>query len=462
MLTRVVSLVTGLTALSASAVSAQPPVHLPINMTQPGVAAGALEVNDDTLVYVDITKSTFQSCTVETKTEAMPTPPNPIGQVLAALSPLVGGAAGPPPVQAPTVPPGEEALDSQLKQLELDTTQALTEANGQRDALRNALLNVPASLTCADHACVDVNVARTRLVTLRGALGMLIDTPAVSVTLLTARLAPLSKALVEKPSPQGAVEVAWRTDALTRVDNIQRMLDAINDRRQALGKAKEAINPLLERIDTFTPSTTQSVPISTARKAKTTVTVKCVNAVTQQPKIYPELGPPVTEMDVPQVVTTVTYADMPWATVTAGMLYSQLDKRQVGGAPFKTGMDSTGVDTFERRVAETDHGKTQLAPFTFLNIALCRCRAWTPAAAVGFGLNTNNGGKVLEYFVGGGLIIHGQLGIEVGRHIGSLQQPTNGFALDDVLPEKVTTVPTTRERTGAFAIGFTFKVPLPK
>ena len=459
---RVAALTFGLMVLGASALSAQTAVRLAVDMREPGVAARALEVDDDTLVFVDIAKTTFQACTVETKTEPLPPPTNPLGVVLSLLNPFVGGAAPPPPPPPAAVPPADAGLDAQLKQLEQDAVQALTEANTQRDDLRSALLNVSASLTCAGDACANVALARTRLATLRGSLGMLVDTPAVSVTLLAARLAPLSKALIDKPAPQTPAETQWRNEAFRRVDDIQRMLDAITDRRGVMAKVKEAINPLLERIDTFTPSTTQSVPIATARNAKTSITVKCVNVVTQQPKIYLAVGPPVTETDVPPVTTTVTYTEMPWATVTAGILYSQLDKRQVGAAPFRTGTDSAGVATSERRVLEIDHGKTQIAPFTFLNVALCHCRDLTPAAVLGFGLNTNNGGKVLEYFLGGGVIIHGRYGIEIGRHYGNRQEPANGFRLNDVLPDKVTTLPTTRERDGGLAIALTFKVPLPK
>jgi hypothetical protein len=60
------------------------------------------------------------------------------------------------------------------------------------------------------------------------------------------------------------------------------------------------------------------------------------------------------------------------------------------------------------------------------------------------------------------LIVHKEVAIEIGAHLGSLQQAANGFAEGDVLPDKVTTVPTSRQRKNRLAIGLTYRLPLPK
>jgi len=456
---RTVCLLTCATILIAPASNAQSTKSLSVDMRSAGHATRSLAVDDDVPVVVEIRKTTFQSCTVDTKAERLAPAPNPIGQALAVLSPFIGVAA-----RATTrvaAPPGAEVLDRQLASLEADAASSLREVNTQRQTARDTLLSLPSMLACSARACDDVDVARTRLASVRSAVAGVVDAVAAPVAILNARAAALNKAVIEKAAAPG--EETWSQDALGRIDGIQRTLDAIADRRTAIGKAREALSPVLERIETYTPSTTDVVPLAVARRSKTTVTVICLNAVTLEPMVYrtTEDGVVVVAEEIPPVTTTVVYQDMPWAFVTAGVLYSQIDKRQVGVGAFRTGTDA-GAATFERRVTETDHADTQIVPFSFLDIALCRCRKWTPAAAIGIGVNPNNGGNVLEYFVGGGLVIDGQVAIQVGRHLGSRQEPTNGFAEGDLVPDKLTTIPTVRRRAGGLGIGLTFRIPLPK
>ena len=455
---RTVCLLTCAAIPFASASSAQSTKSLSVDMRSAGHAARSLSVDDDVPVVVEIRKTTFQSCTVDTKAERLAAAPNPIGQALAVLSPFIGAAA-----RAATrvaAPPGAEALDRELASLEADAASSLQEVNTQRQTARDTLLSVRAMLACTTRACDDVDVARTRLASVRGAVAGVVDAVAPPVAILNARAAALNRAVIERAPKPG--EERWGEDALARLDRIQRTLDAIADRRAAIGRAREALSPVLERIDSFTPSTTDVVPLAVARRSKVTVTVNCVNAATLEPMVYRATGDgAVVAEEVPPVTTTVVYQDMPWAIVTAGVLYSQIDKRQVGAAAFKTGGDA-GAATVERRVTETDHADTQIVPFSFLDIALCRCRRWTPAAAIGFGVNPNNGGSVLEYFVGGGLVIDRQVAIQVGRHLGSRLEPTNGFAVGDLVPDKLTTIPTVRRRTGGLGIGLTVRIPLPK
>ncbi|HEY6895384.1 MAG TPA: hypothetical protein VI258_14510 [Rhodanobacteraceae bacterium] len=456
-------LLTCLAVLWPHAAGAAQPITLRVDMSAPGHAVRRLEVDNDALVIVDLRKTTFQSCTVDTKSEPLPPPPNPIGQALASLTPFLALPAAEAPSFAPRVrtPVADAVLEHELQALAADAKAARDEVATQRDAARAALLDVPHAVACTDRACSDIDVARARLGALRRTLGSLVDTPAAPVAILNARASILSKALIEKLGASDD-EDAWARDALRRFDAVQRMLDATGDARDAFAKAKDALAPLLGRLDAFVPAVEQTVPLAVARDAKVTVTIGCVDAVTLEPKVYREHDTAIAAVNVPPATTTIVYQDVPWATVTAGMLYSQLDARQVGAAPVRIGTDATGAVTFERRVAETDHAATQLIPATFLNIAACRCRQWVPAVAIGFGLNANNGAKLLEYFVGGALIVHQQLAIQIGRHLGSTQQPANGFAEGDVLPDKLTDVPTIRRRDGALAIGLSFRIPLPK
>jgi hypothetical protein len=450
--------------IAGSGLVAQTPVHLSVDMRTAGTASRPRDVDNDTLVVVDIQKTTFQACTVDVKTEPIAPPANPIGLALAALNPFVGGA---PTVAEhhPTPPSDDIGLDTEVNALVADATAALEDVQVQRRDTRAALLAVPGRLACTngtDNPCNNPMQAAARLKALREDLGRLLDAPEVPVAGLNARLMPLQKALDDKIGSAKGDEALWLSDALARLDKAQRTIDAITDRRQAIDKSKAALAPLVERLETFVPATQQSVPLAVARDAKTTLTIKCLDAITQEQQVYAKQGSDVQRLDIPALTTTVTYTNVPWASVTAGALYSTLDKRQVGVSTVKTGTDDTGTVTFQRQVAVTDHAKTQVMPFTFLNIAVYRSRLWTPALVAGFGLNPNNGGKVLEYFLGAGLIVHKEVAIEIGAHLGSLQQAANGFAEGDVLPDKVTTVPTSRQRKNRLAIGLTYRLPLPK
>ena len=204
------------------------------------------------LVVVEIAKTTFQSCTVDTKAEVLAPAPNPIGQALAVLSPFIG-VAGRAPARV-AAPSGAEALDRQLASLEADATSSLQEVNTERQTARDTLLSLRAMLACTAKPATTSTSRATRLASVRSAVAGVVDAVAAPVAILSARAAALNKAVIEKVAKPG--EETWSQDALGRIDRIQRTLDAIADRRTAIGKARDALSPVLERIDTYTPSTT--------------------------------------------------------------------------------------------------------------------------------------------------------------------------------------------------------------
>ncbi|MCA1600276.1 MAG: hypothetical protein LC776_01060 [Acidobacteria bacterium] len=68
--------------------AAQALQELRIDMTSATTAVPKeLEVDDWSRARVTVTKNMFHSCTVETKTEALPAPPNPVAQILSVLQP---------------------------------------------------------------------------------------------------------------------------------------------------------------------------------------------------------------------------------------------------------------------------------------------------------------------------------------------------------------------------------------
>src|SRR5262245_10486116 len=79
-------------ALTGAQVLAQ----LRVDMTSATAAVPKdLEVDDGARVRVSIRKNVFHSCTVDTKTEPLPPPPNPVAQILGVLGPFVGGGESP-------------------------------------------------------------------------------------------------------------------------------------------------------------------------------------------------------------------------------------------------------------------------------------------------------------------------------------------------------------------------------
>ena len=69
--------------------------------------------------------------------------------------------------------------------------------------------------------------------------------------------------------------------------------------------------------------------------------------------------------------------------------------------------------------------------------------------------------RMTKYFVGPSIGIKGFF-IQGGAHIGRRQELTNGFAIDDVIPDKYPGVPLTRAWHAKFGLAVTYRIPLPK
>ncbi|MCA1600275.1 MAG: hypothetical protein LC776_01055 [Acidobacteria bacterium] len=312
--------------------------------------------------------------------------------------------------------------------------------------------------------------AHDRLDTLAEALQGTPTAPVASTTLLASRAAELAKTLTGRMVQAKPEEGPWLKNAFDRLRWAQENIEYAADRRAAIIKARDALLVIRERIIAFRPSTEAVFPVTPAGNARTIATVTCLNVVTQQPAIYTAKGQasdpqaPVTTERLAPVAGGIVFRNKPWATVSGGLLYSLVDKRQVGIAAHKTGTDVAGVVTFDRRVSETDRGASQVVPFTFFNAVIpgLSSRRFYGAGTVGFGLNPNNGPKTLEYFLGGAFGIGRFVVMNAGIHLGTRMEPDNEFAIGDVLPAALTAVPTRRHRKRAFAVGVSYGLPLPK
>ena len=164
---------------------------------------------------------------------------------------------------------------------------------------------------------------------------------------------------------------------------------------------------------------------------------------------------------VAPIATTVTFRDSPRGSVSAGVLISTLGKRQLGSQAVRTGTDTNGAVTFTNRIREIETSDMQVVPFSFFNLNVAGGERTSLNVTGGIGLNTNNAAKQVEYFVGPSLGINGFF-VQGGAHIGRRQELANGFAIDDVIPDKYPGVPLARTWRTKFALAVTYKIPLPK
>ncbi len=159
-------------ALAPLSAAAQPARVITVDMSSiAGRAPAELFVDGNRRVVVHVVKSTFQACTVDSKVEALPPPPNPIAQILAILNPLVGGSAPSPAASNPAGrPSGGEGLARQLERLKADAAALIGDLDGQLAEVRQAAASLPARVACrntaAENPCTDPAVARARLATL--------------------------------------------------------------------------------------------------------------------------------------------------------------------------------------------------------------------------------------------------------------------------------------------------------
>lgn len=431
---------------------------LELDVTATAPAPRELVVADRAAVTVAVRKNLFHLCEVQTKSEALPTPPHPVAQILGALGGIVGaaGARGGEPA------PASDPLGAQVELLVVEIDQASTRLDEQMADVQALAERLPESVACggAPDPCADAAAASAALRALADRIAATPSTPIASTAQLSSRLAELSKAAVARSVKHDEVEALPRIFA--RLRTAQERLDVAGARRAALVKARDALLIVRHRVLGFAPSPVLAVPLTPSTNTRTVATVSCANVVTGQPAIYTRAAGVVVEQPIAPLAGTVIYRGRTWATVTAGVLASSVDKREIGVEQVRRAEQPAA--TIERRVGVVDDGASQLVPFTFFNLVvpgLSGPRGYL-AASVGFGLNPNNGPVHAEYFAGGAIGLGRFVAITAGVHFGARMEPDNGFAVGDVLPSNVTFVPTRRVREPGFAIALSYGLPLPR
>jgi hypothetical protein len=156
----------------------------------------------------------------------------------------------------------------------------------------------------------------------------------------------------------------------------------------------------------------------------------------------------------------VTFSSPPRFVATGGLLYSSVGKLQFGTQPVKTGVDATGTATVETRILESDRTNTQIVPISLLHGRLGTRGQLSAYATLGIGLNANNGSKQVEYFLGVSGSIR-DVFISVGRHYARQQALANGFAVNDLVPEKFAGLPVVRRSENDWSLVLSYRLPLP-
>jgi hypothetical protein len=443
-------------------------VRIRVDLTSASTPVAALQVDDGARVVLQVTKSVFHSCTVSSKVESVVAPPNPVAQILALLSVIPGAPTVLRPQEQPETPPpppGSEPLQRQLDDLMRDTTELNADLDNQLGQIRDRALSLPRWIACDDtRLCTDPDGARGRLDQLAAAIQRTPSQPIASVTVAAGRAAELLKTLdarLDEPSEDDGVWLQW---AFSRLRAIEESIDLANERRQSAAKGREALLAVRDRILAFSTATWFEEPLPSAENARAAITVACANIVTQQPIVYSlDKNQRVVASRTPAASVTIIYQSAPRVSVSAGFLYSVLDRGTVGVAAHRIGADD-GVVSYQRRVVENDRAAWQVVPFSFVNLIApgFRGRRVSPAASAGVGLNPNNGGTVAEYFAGGALSVGRAVTLHLGVHFGNRVMPGGQFSLGDVVPDRLTAVPTTRAQARALAVGMAYRLPLPR
>jgi hypothetical protein len=168
--------------------------------------------------------------------------------------------------------------------------------------------------------------------------------------------------------------------------------------------------------------------------------------------------------DEKKLFAKVSYRDLPRAVLSAGVLFSSLEKRKFAVSPVFDGPGPTPSDPVITHSEITgEASRPQVIPFTFINIRLADWkmgkRLLTFNIAPGVGINPNNGTTETEFAFGPSLGI-GNVYFLGGFHFGRQPQLSNGFSIGDRVPGDFT-APVVRTWKTGFGFGVSYRLPLP-
>lgn len=419
------------------------------------VTPAPLDVRNRDAVTVRVRHTPILKCQVETKPEALKDEPNVVGLMLQLAGKLFAGGGDsscPQRISPPQKDDVAAQIDAQLERFQGLVAALRSDREKYYERHRLIAERVRALARCKTANSQDACGANFQTVRrdLETDLKLLLDNVPPSTESAVLLLEVLKKALASRLStaagPIGEPGKDWLSNAVARLDCHARLLESVLEQRKLLLGAREEMRKALEVITALQTATDETqVSLRRERESKVVATLTCTNRLTK-------------EIDVSPLSFVIVYHDRGPFVVSAGLLYSFGDKRLIGTQAVRTGVAGDGVITYRAEVAETDSAKYQIVPFTFFNWLPIQPAKIDLGLAAGLGLNANNGGKQIEYLLGG-VVGSRNVYVVFGVHRLRRPEPARGFVIGDVLPEKVTTVPIERDTKNVLGIALTYKMP---
>jgi hypothetical protein len=429
-----------------------------------------VQVTNGTRVTITGRKSPVDTCTVATKREELPPAPNPIGQFIKILTgipvPAAAGTRITEDCPAAVAGPDDAArrINSALDSLQRNVDGSGAEVRLIQGDYKRMGDRVSKFVACkrpdGSDICSNAAIFITERENLQTAVATLLASRLPVIESIELQLAAVKKLIEERlkvpSSSPTREEQAWLDNVNARLDclakNIAFLRQIIESLKISRAELERFADLIAAHIAMFADDstgllTTYTKVLPQDNNAKIAGTVTCTNFFTKQ-------------VSVEAIPFTVIYQGIPRASVTVGVLFSTLDKRQIGTQPVRTGTADNGTPSFRNTFAETDRSSNQLVPFSFFNVYLSGTRRMNLNLTGGIGVNPNNGKNEAEFFVGGALGFK-NVYIQFGGHIGRWQELGGGFNLGETVPADFPGVPIERRYTMRPAIGLSYRLPLP-
>jgi prefoldin subunit 5 len=464
----------------------------------------SVEVPNDTAVTVVVKRSPVNTCTIATKREELKPEPDPLAQFLKVVvgagvitfrkSSTLTTEKAEEICQGVAKVPAPKALNTGLVELQAQRIE------DKITLLQDTLIRLAGELAAKQVAYKDLNTRIGKFTRCEDGIclervegGTAAKRPEVLSPNFNEHKATLRKSVnreieSEVPSIRGAeelmaglwtdvkegygatAEAAWVKNVTDRLDCLERNLDPIRRRRDDLLSARGELEKFRDLIDNHKTRIYDSKRLINDSGAKVTGTVTCTNYFTKRPAAEQIVetqagGKEVTKVvEVDPIPFTVTYQDKPAGSVSGGVLFTTLNKRQLGTVTVNTGTaagTTDGTSSFRTIYGETDTADSQLVPFTFYNHRLWGTHKFSLNGSGGIGINPNNGAAQVEFFFGGAVGVKNFF-FQFGGHAGRWQELGRGFTIGDLLPVGTAPVaPIERRYTIRPSAGVSYRLPLP-
>jgi hypothetical protein len=452
-----------------------------------------LKVENGTVVTVRGKKSFEDVCVVATKREELAPEPNPLAallKIVIGLGPIALGEEKTPTCktevgQGVVIPADPEAkrIEAELKALNLRVVAGIINVNEATTNYSSLGDKITAFTSCKevrldkskpvleailddkgkpvldatgknakvkyvlDPICGTAGDFNRAKGTIKKQVEAVLVNPLPVLDSIEVEMATLKKALTDGyKKTEVAGEAAWITDVSNRLDCNANRLNQIKKELASLQSSRELFESFLKLLNLHITDATYKRELIADANAKVTGTVTCTNYFTKQPSF--DLIP-----------FTITYEGFSRHSLSAGILFTTLNKRQLGLNSVRTGTAADGTATSILTFTETDKANSQIVPFSFYNYRFWGDRKFSLNGSGGVGINPNNGATQVEYFFGGAVGFHNVF-LQFGGHVGRWQELGGGFNLGDTVPAAIP-VPIERRYTIHPAVGVSYKLPLP-